>query len=217
MTTRMDKVAADVALAVLEKAALTTDHSHTLIQAFTAKWPLIDSPKPINHAIRLAAQEASSYKGESMGTWTTRLSVMAKAAALETASGYINSALGSFKQGNLLDAAETLTDAVRAILGYIASTRDWPHRTDDDLYKICAALGSGHDWPVTTEQHEHALDNRTDDGHTLTTVLGAALGLPDSITSGTYTHDPLWAEENGLLFATTTIDLSTRLAAQAHP
>ena len=109
---------------------------------------------------------------------------------------------------------ETLTDAVRATLGHIAATRNWPHSAHEDLYRIAAALGSNRDWPATMEEFQRALEKCTKEGEHLGATLGASMGLPGSIRFGTYLEYPEDAEENGFLFATTAIELAHSLAGQ---
>ena len=64
------------------------------------------------------------------------------------------------------------------------------------------------------EDFEQALDHRTREGEHLGATLGASMGLPRSIRSGTYLEYPEDAEENGFSFATTAIELANRLAGQ---
>ena len=55
MTTRMEKVAEDIALAALRKATLTTKpplQLETLKEAFQARWPVAESNRPMNNAMR---------------------------------------------------------------------------------------------------------------------------------------------------------------------
>ena len=47
----------------------------------------------------------------------------------ETADGYFKDARRSFGNGQCLEGAETLADAVGATLGHIASARSWSHAT----------------------------------------------------------------------------------------
>ena len=51
-------------------------------------------------------------------------------------------------------------------------------------------------------------------GKHLASALGASTGLPDSIKFGTYMDHPEAAEENGLSFAETVIDIANQLAVQ---
>ena len=45
----------------------------------------------------------------------------------DTVQEYFEAARQSLKQGEALQAMETLTDAVQATFGHIAATRQWPH------------------------------------------------------------------------------------------
>ena len=103
---------------------------------------------------------------------------------------------------------------MRATLGYIAAVRHWPHGARDDLYSIAAALGSGRGWPDTMEEFDEALKNRSEQGKSLASALGASMGRPRSLKSGVYAEHPDGAREDGLLFARTTIELANRLAGQ---
>ena len=127
---------------------------------------------------------------------------------------YFQAARHSFKQGDPRQGVETLTDAVRATLGHIAATRNWSHSTQDDLYGIAAALGSNSDWPATMEEFQRALDNCTREGDDLGAALCASMGRPDMLKFGAYAEDPDGPEEEGFLFAATTIELAHRLAGQ---
>ena len=61
----------------------------------------------------------------------------------EVVEGYFKAAQHSFEKGQSMEGVEALTASVRATLGHIAATRQWPHSTHDDLYSIAAALASG--------------------------------------------------------------------------
>ena len=135
----------------------------------------------------------------------------------EVIEEYFKAARHSFQNGESMEGVETLTDAVRATLGRIAATRNWPHSTHEDLYSIAAALGGGTGWPDTMEEFEEALNNRSEDGKYLGSALGACMGRPDMLRFGVYAENPNEAEEDGFLFATTTIELANRLAGQTAP
>ena len=63
MTTRMEKVAEDVALTALAKAsseAQTARQQEAVKAAFPALWPTHDSTRPLTDAIIIAAAEAAS-------------------------------------------------------------------------------------------------------------------------------------------------------------
>ena len=215
MTSRMEKVAEDIALTALLKATPTGDPPlklGPLKEAFQAGWPVPDSSMPMNDAMSAAVQAASKCTGQDAGNWHMAVSQAWPTAVQETVERYFKDARHSFQKWEYLEGAEILTDAVRATLGQIASVRNWPHATHDDLYAIVAALGSGTGWPESLDEFDKALDNCSKEGKRLGTALGASTGLPDSIRFGTYLEDPQDAEENGLSFAETVIELANRLA-----
>ena len=215
MTSRMEKVAQDIALTALRQASPTGDPPlklETIKEAFQAGWPVPDSTMPINDAMSAAAQAASDCTSQDAENWQMAVSQAWQTAVQETVDQYFKDARNSFQKREYLKGSETLTDAVRATLGQIASVRNWPHATHDDLYAIAAALGSGTGWPENLEEFDKALDNCSKEGKRLGSALGASTGLPDSIRFGTYLEDPQDAEENGLSFAETVIELANRLA-----
>ena len=217
MTTRMEKVAEDIALTVLRNTGSSANpplHPETLAQAFQAGWPIPDSRTPMSDAMSAAAQAAISYTGRIPAGWKIAVHKAWEPAVQETVDEYFKDARRSFEKGQYLEGAETLADAVRATLGNIASARTWPHGAHDDLYSIVAALGSGSAWPETLEEFDRALDNCSKEGRRLASALGASTGLPDSINYGTYQDEPQAVEENGLSFARTVIELATQLAQQ---
>ena len=220
MNTRMEKVAEDIALAVLRKVAAAANppiQGQVLAEAFQAIWPTPDSTTPMNDAMNAVARAAGSCTGQDADTWKTGVSQAWQRAVEEVVEEYFKAAKHSFRKGEPLEGVETLTDAVRATLGHIAATRNWPHSIHDNLYRIAAALGSGNGWPHTTEEFEEALNNRSKEGKNLGAALGASMGRPDMLKFGVYAENPNEAEEDGLLFATTTIELANRLAGQSAP
>ena len=220
MNTRMEKAAQDVALTALRivsHVAQPTPQLEKIKEDFQARWPVPDSNRPMNDAISAVAQAVSSCTGQDADTWKTTVSQTWQPAVEEVVEAYFKAARASFQKGDALEGAEILTDAVRATLGHIAATRDWPHGTHDDLYSIAAALGGRTGWPENLEEFDKALDNCSKEGKRLGSALGASTGLPRSITFGTYAEYPEDAEENGFSFATTAIELATSLAVQAAP
>ena len=220
MTTRMEKVAEDVALAVLRKAGPAAEppiQPETLKEAFWERWPTPGSRYPMNDAMRAAEQAASRYSGQDEDGWKTTVSQALHPAVEEIVGEYFKASRHSFEKGEPLEGVETLTDAVRATLGHIAATRNWPHSAHGDLYRIAAALGSGSGWPDTTEEFDRALDSSSQEGKDLGAALGASMGRPDMLKFGTYAEDPDGAEEDGLLFAQATIELANRLTGQTAP
>ena len=220
MTTRMEKVAEDVALTALSKAGSEANmalHLEASKAAFQAAWPTPDSTRPMNDAINTAAQAASNCTGQDAETWESSIGQVWQPAVEEVVGVYLRTARYSFKKGEARQGAETLTDVVRATIGNIAASRNWPHSTDDHLYSIIAALGSGNGWPQTMEEFDQALESSSEDGEHLSLALGASMGLPESIAFGTYLEDPETAEENGLSFVDTVMELANRLAGQERP
>ena len=220
MNTRMEKVSGNIALVVLRKlgyAAQPTLQSETLQEAFQTRWPTHDSRMPMNDAMSAAAQAAGSCTGQDANSWKTGVSQAWQPAVEEVVEEYFKAAKHSFGKGETLQGVETLTDAVRATLGHIAATRNWPHSTHDNLYRIAAALGSKNGWPDTIEEFNEALKNRSQEGKNLGAALGASMGRPRSLKFGFYAENPDEAEEDSFLFATTTIELANRLAGQVAP
>ena len=217
MNTRMEKVAQDVALTALRigtHVAQPTPQLERIKEDFQARWPVPDSNRPMNDAISAVAQAVSSCTGQDADTWKTTVSQTWQPAVEEVVEAYFKTARHSFQKGDAPEGAETLTDAVRATLGHIAATRDWPHGTHDDLYSIAAALGGRTGWPENLEEFDKALDNCSKEGKRLGSALGASTGLPRSIKFGSYVDAPGSAEEDGLSFAETVIELANRLAGE---
>ena len=218
MNTRMEKVAEDVALTVLRSTSAALEpplEPEALKEAFRARWPTQDSQWPMNDAMGAAAQAASSCTNQDTDGWETTVSQAWQSAVEEMVEEYFKAAQQSFEKGEPLEGVETLTDAVRATLGHIAAIRNWPHGSHEDLYRITAALGSGSEWPDTMEEFDRALENAFEDGKSLGAAMGASMGRPDMLKFGVYAEYPDGPEEDGILFATTTIELANRLAKQA--
>ena len=220
MTTRMESATKIVALTALRKANSAQDspvRPETLREAFRARWPVPGSNMPMNDAIGAAAQAAGNCAGQDGEAWKAAVSRAWQPAAREAAQEYLRTARENFRKGDLAQGAESLTDAVRATLGYIAAAREWPHATDEDLHMAATALASGHGWPETMEELDAALDNMSEEGKHLNECLGASMGLPGSIAFGAYTDAPYDAEESGFLFAETVMVLAEKLAGAATP
>ena len=226
MNTRMEKVAEDVALAALRKVGSSIRpplQQEQLKSAFGTRWPVPGSNMPMNDAMGAALDAvAANTPGQDkphaiLSEAKKRIEETWSKSVEEVVQEYFKSARHSFEKGEPLDGAETLTDAVRATLGHIAAVRNWPHGAHDDLYCIAAALGSGQGWPNTPEEFDQALNNRSEEGFHLGAALGASMGRSRSIKFGTYAENPDEAEEDGFLFAETTIELANRLAKQVTP
>ena len=220
MTTRMESTTELVALTVLRKIGSDLDspiQPETLREAFRARWPVLGSNTPMNDAMGAAAQAASNCAGQDGEAWKAAVSRAWQPAAREAAQEYLSTARENFRKGELAQGVESLTDAVRATLGYIAATRGWPHATDEDLHMAATALASGQGWPETMEELDDALDNMSEEGKHLNASLGASMGLPGSIAFGAYTDAPYDAEESGFLFAETVMVLAEKLAGATSP
>ena len=220
MNTRMEKAAQDVALTalrIISHVAQPTPQLEKIKEDFQTRWPVPDSNRPMNDAMTAVAQAVSSCTGQDADTWKTTVSQTWQPAVEEVVEAYFKAAKNSFEKGDPLDGVETLTDAVRATLGHIAALRNWPHSTHDDLYSIAAALGSGSEWPNTIEEFDRALEGVSKEGDNLGAALGASMGRPRMLKFGVYAENPDGPEEDGILFATATIELANRLAQQAAP
>ena len=218
MNTKMENVTEAIALRALERTAPAAQPSlrlEKLKEAFRAEWPLPESDTPMKDAMDAAAQAASSCSSQYVDFREITMSQTWQPAVEEVVEDYFKVARCSFRKGEHLEAVVTLTDAVRVTLGHIAAVRNWPHGTDDNLYRIAAALGSGSECPQTTEDLDQALQNCSKKGRNMDAAFAASMGRPDMLKFGVYAENPDDAEEDGFLFATTAIDLANQLAAQA--
>lgn len=215
MTTRMEKVAEDVALTALKTATSLSESTldpDALRLTFLRDWLPKGSQNPMIDAMNKAISAAGFDDGPEEATWHGLLEKAWDQAVEDTVQEYFSSARRSFKQGEPLQALETLTDAVRATFAHIAAARQWPHATDDDIYCISAGLGSNGQWPATLEELDQALLNRSKEGKDMGLAMSASMGRPDMFKFGTYLDEPEAAEQDGFLFASTAIDLANRLA-----
>ncbi len=71
--------------------------------------------------------------------------------------------------------------AARTAVCRAAASRNWPHATEEDLYRVAAALGRGNPLSSDISEFQRALDNLTENGSHLMACLGASTGLPGSI------------------------------------
>ena len=218
MTTRMERVAEDIALATLRKACTLAEPAlqpEKLHEQFRTMWPAGGSLLPMNDAMSaVVGAAAHSTHVPDRESWKTLMEDAWSGAVEEVVQGYFKTAQHSFENGQPMEGVETLTDAVRATLGRIAATREWPHSTDEDLYSIAAALASGNGWPEEMEEFDQALRDASPEGKNLCAALGACMGRPDVLRFGLYEGDREGPESDGFLFARTTIELANRLADQ---
>ncbi len=218
MTTRMEKVAEDIALAALRKASTEAEpplQPEKLQEGFRATWPAVDSRLPMNDAMSaVVAAVTADTREQDRETWKAHIEDVWSKAVEEAVKGYFEAAQSSFEKGEPMEGVETLTDTVRAVLGHIAATRKWPHSTHEDLYRIAAALATGCTLPGEDEHLDVVLRNASEEGMNLCSALGASMGRPRSLKFGVYEGDPDGPQGDGVLFARTTIDLANRLANQ---
>ena len=218
MTTRMERVAEDVALAALQKASTLGEpplQPEKLHERLRATWPAGDGRLPMNDAMSAAVDAAITDAHErNRESWETLMEDAWSKAVEEVVERYFRAAQHSFEKGQSMEGVETLTDAVRATLGHIAAARRWPHGTHEDLYSIAAALASGNGWPDEMEEFDQALKDASAEGKNLCAALGASMGRPRMLKFGVYQEDPDGPEKDGILFARTAIELANRLADQ---
>ena len=108
MTTRMEKVAEDIALAALRNAGSSANpplHPETLAKAFQAGWPVPDSRTPMNDAMSAVAQAAISCTGRNAEGWKTTARGAWKAAVQEAVEGYLRGCLQRSFRGMLTAGA----------------------------------------------------------------------------------------------------------------
>ena len=218
MTTRMEKVAEDVAMAAIRNASTAVAvllPAEKLQDGFRAAWPTGESRTPINDAMNAGVNATTAgVREQDRETWKARMEETWSKAVEETVTAYFQTARQSFEQGQPLEGVETLTDAVRVTLGHIAATRAWPHSTRDDLYSIAAALASGNEWPEELEEFDQALKDASPEGDNLCAALCASMGRPNMLKFGVYDGGPEGPGRDSVLFATTTIELANLLANQ---
>ena len=185
MTTRMEKVAENIALAALRKASALAGlptQPEKLHERFRATWPTGDSRLPLNDAMSAAVDAAvRSANEQDRESWKTTVSEAWRQAVQEATEGYFDAAQRNFTEGHTLEGVENLTDAVRATLGHIAAARNWAHSTHNDLYRIAAALATGATLPGEKENLYNVLDKASEDGMDLCSALGASMGRPDML------------------------------------
>ena len=215
MTTRIEKVAGEVALDVLEKVSTLVEpplHLERLKRSFYSKFTASAGQFPMNEAMNAALYAAVASKGQAADEWNAPIVDAWERVVDETVEEYFNRAERSFEAHEHLEGAETLTDAVRVVLGHIAARRGWPHATDDDLYRTAAALATSGGFPSDDENLYMLLDDASVEGMDLCGALGASMGRPDSVRCGLYDDNFDGVRQEARLFARMTIDLANRLA-----
>ena len=105
MNTRMEKVAEDIALAVLRKVGSTARpplRTETLKEAFQARWPTSDSSTPMNDAMNAAAQAVGNCINQDPESCKTAVSQVWQPAVEEVVEEYFKAAKHSFRKGQPL-------------------------------------------------------------------------------------------------------------------
>ena len=220
MPTRMESVTEEIALAVLQNVRYAVEPSlsmEKLKKNFYARWPAEGSRFPVNDALR-AARNATTpdkertrserYEGE---IGETPIADAWDEAVTETVARYFDMARTSFTEGKPLEGTETLTDAVRAALGFIAATRDWPHGTREDLYNVAEGLAAG----TLPKENDNAFeypDTVSEEGVELCSFFAASMGCPEAVKFGFYGDNKNAVREDAILFARRAIELAGRLA-----
>lgn len=221
MTTRMEIVAEKLALSVLQVVSSAMEPSlpmDRLQKNFYARWPTEGSRFPINDAMLAARNAAIACKertcsgwDEDQGTWRTPIVDAWDKAVAETVAQYFDNARSSFAEGKALEGTEILTDAVRAALGFIAATREWPHGTLGELYNVAEGLASG----VRPNENGNVFeypDTMSEEGVDLCSFFAASMGRPDSVKFGFYGDNEDAMREDAFLFASKAIELARRIA-----
>ena len=207
MNSRMEKIAEEIALTVLRNLGTReglTVPAETLERDFCDHWPSDGSRYPINDAIDAVASLGVLEVGQLPAVWRT--------AADDTVVACFEDAQASFESDDYLQGTETLANAVRASLGYIAATFGWPHAVDDDLYRTAAALATGRPFPADDDNLYVLLDDASDEGLDLCSALGAVLGRTDALRCGLYDETAFRAQHDSRLFARMTITIAQTLA-----
>ena len=226
MNNRMEKVAERIALGALRRVGALVVPARSMEEVekdFHSRWPSEFSRFPLSDARKVALVTAIAGQGEALSRWDhegdggkTPIAHAWDLAANEAVEEYFDNAQVSFERKGLLEGAETLTDAVRAALGCIAVGRGWPHSSDDDLFRVAAALATGGNFPQDDENLYVLLDEASDEGMDLCGALGASMGRPYSIRCGLYTDGLDGVQDEARQFARTTIDLANRLAGKRN-
>ena len=221
MPTRMESVTEEIALSFLKSVSSAMKPPlplEKLEKDFYARWPAEGSKLPMNDAIRAARnataagkERTGSGRDEEAGIWETPIADAWEEAVTETVAQYFYKARRSFAEGKPLEGTETLTDAVRAAVGFIAATREWPHATREDLYNVAEGLASGA-LPKENDNVFEYPDTVAEEGVELCSFFAASMGCPDSVKFGFYGGDQNAVREDAILFATRAIELAGRMA-----
>ena len=221
MPTRMESVTEEIALSFLKSVSSAMKPPlplEKLEKDFYARWPAEGSKLPMNDAIRAARNAAvagkdrtRSGRDEEAGIWETPIADAWDEAVTKTVARYFDKARRSFDEGKPLEGTETLTDAVRAAVGFIAATREWPHATREDLYNVAEGLAAGA-LPKENDNVFEYPDTVSEEGVELCSFFAASMGGPDSVRFGLFYDSQDGSNEDAIRFAERTIELAGRLA-----
>ena len=107
MTTRMEEVAEDIALAALRKASTEAEpplQPEKLQEGFRATWPAVDSRLPMNDAMTaVVAAAAHSTHTPDQESWKTLMEETWREAVEEVVEGYFKDARHNFERGQSLE------------------------------------------------------------------------------------------------------------------
>ena len=172
----------------------------------------------MNDAMRAAWNAAIASKertrsdwNEEERTWKTPIADTWDEVVSETVSQYFEQAQKSFDRGEPLEGTEALTDAVRAALGYIAATREWPHGTQGELYNVAEGLATGA-FPKENDNVLEYPETVSEEGIDLCSAFAASMGRPASVTFGLFYDSKGGSDKDAIRFAERTIELAKLLA-----
>ena len=221
MATRMEQATEKIALAVLQNVSVIVEpplSMEKLKKNFYARWPSEGSKFPMNDAMLAARNAVIASKepvrsgwNEEEGTWKTPIADAWDEVVAETVAQYFDKAWKSFDRGDSLEGTEILTDAVRAALGYIAATREWPHGTQGELYNVAEGLATG-SLPKEDDNWWEYPDTATDEGAEFRSFFAASMGRPSSVKFGLFYDSQDGSDEEAVMFARRAIELARRLA-----
>ena len=222
MATRIEMVIERVAMAFLQNvSAVGAPHhvSESLEKSFLARWPSEESRFPMLDA-RKAAILAATAGGDRLsadadhakGQWKASSADVWEKAVDDTIEEYFETSRENFRNASPMAGSEALTDAVRAALVYIAAGLNWPHSTDDDLYRVSTALATGGSFPGDSQNLYELQKSASEEGIDLCSSLAASMGRPGAVRFGLYSDSPNGPGYDATYFARRTIDLAKRLS-----
>ena len=159
----------------------------------------------------IASKERTRSGWDEEGTWKTPIADAWDEEVSKAVAQYFDKSQKNFVRGESFEGTETLTDAVRAALGYIAATREWPHGTREDLYNVAEGLAAGA-LPKENDNVFEYPDTVSEEGIDLCSAFAASMGRPASVKFGLFYDSKDGSDEDAIMFARRTIELAQRLA-----